>query len=87
MNGDSWNASVMIVKESLISHASQRYLWVEENDPRGENVGGWVIDAKNPPAGQAQLLSMDRLHGMVERVLSVSRMAMLRCIDGLILLP
>jgi len=49
MNGVSWNASVMITKESSIFHASQRYLWVEENDPRGESVGAWVIDAKNPP--------------------------------------
>jgi prepilin-type N-terminal cleavage/methylation domain-containing protein/prepilin-type processing-associated H-X9-DG protein len=49
MNGDSWNASIMITREASLSHASERYLWVEENDPRGENVGGWVIDAKNPP--------------------------------------
>lgn len=50
MNGDSWNASIMLTKQSSIMHASGRFLWVEENDPRGENVGGWVIDAKNPTA-------------------------------------
>jgi prepilin-type N-terminal cleavage/methylation domain-containing protein/prepilin-type processing-associated H-X9-DG protein len=50
MNGDSWNASVLITKESSIGHPSQRYLWTEENDPRGESVGAWVIDAKNPPS-------------------------------------
>jgi len=45
MNGDNWMASVMITKQSAIVHPSARYLWVEENDPRGENVGGWVINA------------------------------------------
>src|SRR5882757_8649860 len=49
MNGDNWGASLMINKQSAISRPSGRYLWVEENDPRGESVGGWVIDAKNPP--------------------------------------
>ena len=49
MNGDNWGASVMITKQSAILHPSERYLWVEENDPRGESVGGWVINATSPP--------------------------------------
>jgi prepilin-type processing-associated H-X9-DG protein len=24
-------------------HPSRRYLWIEENDPRGENQGAWVM--------------------------------------------
>ena len=49
MNGDNWGASLIINKQSAILRPSARYLWVEENDPRGDSVGGWVIDAKNPP--------------------------------------
>jgi prepilin-type N-terminal cleavage/methylation domain-containing protein/prepilin-type processing-associated H-X9-DG protein len=49
MNGDDWGASLKITKQSNILHPSERFLWVEENDPRGESVGGWVINAQNPP--------------------------------------
>jgi prepilin-type processing-associated H-X9-DG protein len=48
MNGDNWGASLIITKQSAILRPSARYLWVEENDPRGEGVGGWVINAQNP---------------------------------------
>jgi prepilin-type N-terminal cleavage/methylation domain-containing protein/prepilin-type processing-associated H-X9-DG protein len=65
MNGDSWGASIMISRESSLSHVSERFLWVEENDPRGESVGGWVIDAKNPPgwAGSAFVDGPAAWHG------------------------
>jgi len=64
MNGDNWMASVMITKQSAIVHPSARYLWVEENDPRGENVGGWVINATAAtltPPWQVLLLLTDQL--------------------------
>ncbi len=32
-----------ITKQSGISHPSDRYVWIEENDPRGENEGWWQI--------------------------------------------
>ena len=32
-----------------IKHPSERFLWVEENDPRGENLGSWIMDAGTPP--------------------------------------
>jgi len=48
MNGDNWGASLIITKQSAILHPDARFLWVEENDPRGESVGGWVINAQNP---------------------------------------
>jgi prepilin-type N-terminal cleavage/methylation domain-containing protein/prepilin-type processing-associated H-X9-DG protein len=40
-----------ITKLSGILHASQRYVWIEENDPRpGENQGWWeLIPAGTPP--------------------------------------
>jgi prepilin-type N-terminal cleavage/methylation domain-containing protein/prepilin-type processing-associated H-X9-DG protein len=50
MNADNWGASLIITRQSAILHPSERYLWVEENDPRGESVGGWVINANNPPS-------------------------------------
>jgi prepilin-type N-terminal cleavage/methylation domain-containing protein len=38
-------------KQTDLRHPSERYLWVEENDPRGENRGSWVLgNAGTPPA-------------------------------------
>src|SRR5258706_1594324 len=28
-----------------LKHPSERFLWVEENDPRGENLGSWIMNA------------------------------------------
>ena len=38
-----------LYKKSDITHASERYLWVEENDPRGENEGSWIMSQGTPP--------------------------------------
>jgi prepilin-type N-terminal cleavage/methylation domain-containing protein/prepilin-type processing-associated H-X9-DG protein len=38
-----------ITKETAIQHPSERYLWVEENDPRGETQGSWLLVAGSPP--------------------------------------
>ena len=35
---------------SELKRPSERFLWVEENDPRGENLGSWIMDAGAPPA-------------------------------------
>jgi prepilin-type N-terminal cleavage/methylation domain-containing protein/prepilin-type processing-associated H-X9-DG protein len=43
LNGTPNSPSIPIVKQSGILHPSERYLWVEENDPRGENLGAWVM--------------------------------------------
>jgi len=32
-----------------LKHPSERFLWVEENDPRGENLGSWIMNAGTPP--------------------------------------
>jgi len=34
----------ILTKRSQVMHASERILWVEENDPRGENWGTWVLN-------------------------------------------
>jgi prepilin-type N-terminal cleavage/methylation domain-containing protein/prepilin-type processing-associated H-X9-DG protein len=37
-------------KLNELQHSSERYLWVEENDPRGENLNSWVLNPGTPPA-------------------------------------
>ena len=49
MNGFTYE-SAPLTKQSAILHPSQRFLWVEENDPRGENRGPWGMHAPTPPA-------------------------------------
>ncbi len=38
-----------ISKQTSFVHTSERYLWVEENDPRGENIGSRFLNAGSPP--------------------------------------
>src|SRR5262249_148506 len=33
-------------KATEISRPSEKFLWVEENDPRGENLGSWIMNQK-----------------------------------------
>ncbi len=40
MNGFTYE-SAPLTKQPAILHPSERFLWVEENDPRGENKGPW----------------------------------------------
>jgi hypothetical protein len=37
-------AANVISKRSQIQHSSDRLLWMEENDPRGENEGSWAMN-------------------------------------------
>jgi prepilin-type N-terminal cleavage/methylation domain-containing protein/prepilin-type processing-associated H-X9-DG protein len=39
-----------LTKQSDIQHPSARFLWVEENDPRGENQGSWIMHLGTPSA-------------------------------------
>ncbi len=38
-----------ITKQSDITHPSERYVWIEENDPRQENESWWQITPGTPP--------------------------------------
>lgn len=38
-----YSPSLSITSQSQLISPSQRYLWVEENDPRGENEGSWAM--------------------------------------------
>ena len=61
MNG-AWGTQ--ITKLATILHPSDRFLWVEENDPRGENQGAWALNAVDPPtwAGSAFVDSVASWH-------------------------
>jgi len=46
-NGQPWpdiSQAMLLSKRSQVMHPSQRILWMEENDPRGENWGTWVVN-------------------------------------------
>ena len=64
--GQVYQPATAITKQSAIAHPSQRYLWVEENDPRGENQGSWVMQTAGAPpdyAGAQCLDSASAWHG------------------------
>jgi prepilin-type N-terminal cleavage/methylation domain-containing protein/prepilin-type processing-associated H-X9-DG protein len=50
MNGFTYE-SAPLKKQSAIQHPSERFLWVEENDPRGENLGPWGMHGGTPSLG------------------------------------
>jgi prepilin-type N-terminal cleavage/methylation domain-containing protein/prepilin-type processing-associated H-X9-DG protein len=49
-NGLNWSGQGTVYKRAELQHASERFLWVEENDPRGENQSSWVLNAGVPPS-------------------------------------
>ena len=49
LNGGPDAPSTAITKQTGILHPSERYLWIEENDPRGENQGSWALHAGTSP--------------------------------------
>jgi prepilin-type N-terminal cleavage/methylation domain-containing protein len=49
LNGLPWTGFTQVTKQSGILHASTRYVWIEENDPRGENQSGWVMTPGTGP--------------------------------------
>lgn len=50
MNGFTYE-SAPLKKQSAILRPSERFLWVEENDPRGENRGPWGMHGGTPSMG------------------------------------
>lgn len=52
-DGQAWallTQPKVLSRRAHLMHASERILWMEENDPRGENWGTWVIDLEGTPA-------------------------------------
>jgi len=55
-----------LYKVSAIQTPSERYCWVEENDPRGENVGSWICNIGDPNkdfSGASLIDSTANFHG------------------------
>ncbi len=49
LNGLVYSPDVPITKQASILHPSQKFLWVEENDPRGENESSWAMHLGTAP--------------------------------------
>ena len=43
-----YDGATPIMKSSGIMHPSDRFLWVEENDNRGDNINSWAFDRLTP---------------------------------------
>ncbi|MHC1765302.1 MAG: type II secretion system protein [Verrucomicrobiia bacterium] len=55
-----------LTKLTAITTPTSRFVWVEENDPRGENIGSWLLSQGNPTkdyAGSALIDSTANFHG------------------------
>ena len=50
LNGVTYAPNTPITKQSAVLHPSQRYVWLEENDPRGENKSSWAMHAGTAPS-------------------------------------
>ena len=53
LNGTVYATNTAITTQAGVAHPSERYLWLEENDPRGENQSSWVMNNPGPPPGAA----------------------------------
>jgi prepilin-type N-terminal cleavage/methylation domain-containing protein len=52
-DGQPWaivTQAKILSRRAHLLHPTERILWMEENDPRGENWGTWVIDMGGSPA-------------------------------------
>ena len=71
LNGQAWpahpTATEILTKRSQLQHPTSKFIFVEENDPRGENWGTWVMSvqgtAANNWAGTTILDSPAVFHG------------------------
>jgi len=70
LNGQTWNShpiqSELLSKITDLNHATEKFTFVEENDPRGENEGTWVMNVNGSApnwAGTSILDSPAAFHG------------------------
>jgi prepilin-type N-terminal cleavage/methylation domain-containing protein len=62
LNGEAPELS----RQTALINPSSRFVWVEENDPRGENVGSWLLSQGSPAkdyAGSSLIDSTANFHG------------------------
>ncbi len=43
-NGETWSGYTKVTKYNQIKHPTEKYIFVEEADTRGTNVGSWQMD-------------------------------------------
>ena len=55
-NSGSEHNATPIMKSSGLRHPNQRFLWVEENDIRGDNQGSWWFDPGSPFGSNLRLI-------------------------------
>jgi prepilin-type processing-associated H-X9-DG protein len=55
MNGLVYAPDIALKLVSSLLHPSGRFLWVEENDPRGENLSSWDMHPGVPPVFSAAI--------------------------------
>jgi prepilin-type processing-associated H-X9-DG protein len=65
LNGVVYAPDTAIKKQASVTHPTERFLWVEENDPRGENQSSWVMTPGTRPTftGAAFVDSVASWHG------------------------
>lgn len=66
LNGEANGSGTELTRLTEIISPSERFVWVEENDPRGENVGSWLMypgDKNNGWAGAQLVDSTANFHG------------------------
>jgi prepilin-type N-terminal cleavage/methylation domain-containing protein/prepilin-type processing-associated H-X9-DG protein len=65
LNGLVYAPDIALKQESSLLHPSGRFLWVEENDPRGENLSSWDLHPGVPPvfSGAVFVDSVAAWHG------------------------
>lgn len=58
LNGQPWDphpsSKEILGKRNQLKRPSEKVLWVEENDPRGENWGTWVLNFAGTPETEWQ---------------------------------
>jgi prepilin-type N-terminal cleavage/methylation domain-containing protein/prepilin-type processing-associated H-X9-DG protein len=59
------SGALVLFKRTSLRRPTETMLWIEENDPRGENLGSWIMSPGTPPSFlDAQLIdSPAAFHG------------------------
>ena len=50
LNGESHTSGLTILKRTTLKHPSDRFIWIESSDSRGENIGSWEMNVGTAPA-------------------------------------
>ena len=65
MNGGAWSGQLAYLRSSEIGQADMSLVFVEESDPRGYNLGTWVMDVPTLAPGPRWVDAFAVYHGRV----------------------